>query len=58
MYDYKAEKLNRNLPTSCKLDTHPQQTRHEFGNIVFDSKFDSGNLELVEKAKANHVKMY
>ena len=55
MYDYKAEKTNRSLPTACKGDIHPQQTLHEFGGIRFDSRFDSGNLEKVEKYRNNHV---
>ncbi|KAL4483174.1 hypothetical protein ABPG74_019200 [Tetrahymena malaccensis] len=61
MYDYKSEKGNKNLPQSCKPDIHPQQTKHEFGSIVFDSQFDSGNLEKVERnssLKNNHFNLW
>eukprot|EP01017_Pseudomicrothorax_dubius_P040565 TRINITY_DN6363_c0_g1_i2.p2 TRINITY_DN6363_c0_g1~~TRINITY_DN6363_c0_g1_i2.p2 ORF type:complete len:233 (+),score=47.84 TRINITY_DN6363_c0_g1_i2:58-756(+) len=37
---------------------HPQQTLHEFDNVVFDSRFDSGNLARVDKVRDDLFNLY
>ena len=41
-----------NLPLA---NVNPQQTHFEFGDIIFDSRFDSGNMSRVEQTGSNTV---
>ena len=36
------------LPT-LNIDSHPQRVSYTFGDITFDSNFDSGNIGRVEQ---------
>jgi hypothetical protein len=45
------ETVQKTLP----INFHPQQNEFIFDSLTFNSKFDSGNLERVEKIDDDNV---